>query len=92
MKNTKYRAWIGSIIKINKRQGIAPKNGPKNGIIFVTPTMTLTSSAWGVPIKVVPIKQRQPIIAESIILPEIKPINVLLIKRPASIILFAFFL
>ena len=34
---TKYRALIGSINKIRNALGIAPINGPKNGITLVTP-------------------------------------------------------
>ena len=45
-------------------------------MIFVTPMITLTSAAYGVPIIVVPIKHNKPIIMESIILPPRKPIKV----------------
>ena len=36
---------MGSFIRIMKVAGIAPMNGPKNGITLVTPTMTDTSIA-----------------------------------------------
>ena len=51
--------------------------GPKNGIIFVTPTTTLTRSADLIPIIYVPIKQITPIISESTSLPIKKPLNIL---------------
>ena len=48
--------------------GMAPKNGPKKGIMFVTPIITLTKAAYGVPKMLVPTKQIIPIIKESITL------------------------
>ena len=41
---TKVIHFIGSTKRINRALGIAPINGPKNGITFVTPTITLTSA------------------------------------------------
>jgi len=52
-KIRKYSACRGSIRRISRRHGTAPRNGPKNGMIFVTPMITLTSSAYGVPIRLV---------------------------------------
>jgi len=43
MKIRKYKLFIGSCNKIIKKDGIAPINGPKNGIIFVTPIITATN-------------------------------------------------
>lgn len=37
----KYKLCIGETIKSKKKLGIAPIKGPKNGITFVTPTITL---------------------------------------------------
>ena len=41
IKNIKYKASIGLTTNSNKVHGIAPSHGPKNGITFVTPTITL---------------------------------------------------
>ena len=60
--------------------GIAPDKDQK-GIILVTPTITLTSAAYGVCNNVVPIKHRHPMIKESTILPPINPMKVLWVKR-----------
>ena len=92
---TKYRqfsGWVTSTIRINRALGIAPRYGPKNGITFVTPTITLTSIAYGVPINVVPIKHNNPIIIESSTLPLMNPINVRCTNRADLRILFAAFL
>ena len=62
---TKYNACFGSTINTRKVLGIAPIYGPKNGITLVTPTITLTKSAYGVPIILVHMKQIIPIIMES---------------------------
>ena len=43
-KMTKIRHLVGSTIRMIKALGTAPISGPKNGMMFVTPTMTLTSS------------------------------------------------
>ena len=47
MNITNIRHFSGSTSRISNALGTAPINGPKNGITFVTPTMTLTSSAYG---------------------------------------------
>lgn len=41
-------ALTGSAINIIKIDGMAPIYGPKNGIIFVMPTITLTRTAYGI--------------------------------------------
>ena len=46
-KIKKYNALMGLIIKIIMALGTAPRYGPKNGITFVMPTMTLISNAYG---------------------------------------------
>ena len=45
MKITKYNACTGLITMIRIVLGIAPINGPKNGMILVTPMITEISSA-----------------------------------------------
>ena len=44
MKMMKYNPLIGLASKISSALGIAPIKGPKNGMMLVTPTITLTSS------------------------------------------------
>ena len=69
--------------------GIAPKNGPKNGTIFVTPTITLINTQKGIPIMLVQMKHNIPIMMESIIFPTKNPPKVLLAKRVLLIKRFA---
>ena len=45
MNMIKYSPLIGSASIMRIALGIAPIYGPKNGITFVTPTITLTSTA-----------------------------------------------
>ena len=45
MNTRKMSAFSGDSIRMMSVPGIMPNSGPKNGITFVTPTMTLTSSA-----------------------------------------------
>ena len=45
MKITKIRHLRGSTSRMIKALGIAPISGPKKGMMFVTPMITLTSSA-----------------------------------------------
>jgi hypothetical protein len=86
---TKYRHCSGLTIKIKRALGIAPSHGPKNGTILVTPMITLTKIAYGVPIMLVHAKQMIPIMIESTILPLINPPKVLWIKRTFATIWFA---
>ena len=65
MKMIKYRHCIGLTIKISNAQGTAPINGPKNGIMLVTPTMTLISIGYGIFMMLTTTKQRTPMMAES---------------------------
>ncbi|MPN30960.1 hypothetical protein SDC9_178431 [bioreactor metagenome] len=51
------------------KDGIAPKNGPKNGIILVIPIITDISIVYGILNTVKIINVKTPIIAESIIFP-----------------------
>ena len=39
----KYRHFSGLTSRIRNALGMAPRNGPKKGMILVTPTTTLTS-------------------------------------------------
>ena len=55
--------------------GMAPINGPKNGMMFVTPTTTLMSIAYGMRSAVIPTKHRMPMMRESSSLPLMKPPN-----------------
>ena len=61
-----------------KPAGIPPMNGPKKGIMFVTPTTTLISSGYGILRRLNPMKHNTAIIAESRSLPDMKPRNILL--------------
>ena len=72
-------------------EGTAPMNGPKNGMILVTPTITLINTANGSFNNDIPTKHIIPIIIESIILPLMNPPKVLLHRLPNSKISFAFF-
>ena len=51
-------------------------NGPKKGITFVTPIMTLKSIGNGIFKIVTPMKQIIPIMRESTSLPMMKPPNI----------------
>ena len=73
IKIRKYTPFIGSTKRIKIVLGIAPIKGPKNGIIFVTPTIVLISTGYGIFIIDTQIKQRIPIMRESSNLPLIKP-------------------
>ena len=68
-----FSAAIGSTMSKMIMEGIAPIKGPKNGMMFVTPTTTLMSIVIGISNIVSTTKQRMPIIAESMIFPLIKP-------------------
>ena len=46
MKITKMSACIGEAVKMMSADGIAPMKGPKNGMMFVMPTIKLTSTAY----------------------------------------------
>ena len=48
---------------------MAPINGPKNGIMLVTPIITEINKVYGILNKENTMKDNTPIIAESIILP-----------------------
>ena len=69
------RAAQGSTITRINRQGMAPMMGPKKGITLVTPTVTLTSMGYGIWKMAHRMKQSTPMMAESMILPLIKPTN-----------------
>ena len=79
IRNT--RLLIGSIIKIRKTLGTAPIIGPKYGITFVMPTITLTSSTNGSCKIVIPRKHSTPMMAESRILPTMNPRNISFASR-----------
>ena len=57
--------------------GMAPMYGPKNGMTLVTPTITLMSATYGMRSIRQHTKQIAPIMSESMILPLIKPPNIL---------------
>ena len=59
--------------------GTAPMYGPKNGMTFVTPTITLTNNIYGIFKIDNPKKHNTPIIAESMIFPIINPPNISLL-------------
>ena len=89
MKRMKIKHFPGLIRRIKNALGMAPINGPKNGMILVTPTKTLTNRGYGIFKMETPIKQRTPIIRESISLPEIKPPKILLVCRKIERAAFA---
>ena len=62
-------AFVGDTNSIIIPDGIAPINGPKNGIIFVTPIITDINKVYGILNIVNTINDNTPIIAESIIFP-----------------------
>ena len=79
----------GSTISKSNAEGIAPINGPKNGMILVIPTMQLISSVYSHPKIVMHTKHSRPMIRESMILPLINPPKVLFVKEAPSRISFA---
>ena len=89
IKISRYRPCIGSVIVTIITQGTAPISGPKNGITFVTPTITLTSSVYGIFRIQQPIKQMIPMMIESMILPIIKPPKISSIRCAVCTSIFA---
>ena len=83
MNSTKYTACTGLMTMIRMVLGTAPINGPKNGMILVTPIMTEIRSAydWSIVISPKPIRMRspakhsRPMMSESINLPVMNPPN-----------------
>ena len=67
IKNIK--AFVGDTNNIIINDGIAPINGPKNGIILVTPIITDINKVYGILNIENTTNDNTPIIAESIILP-----------------------
>ncbi len=53
MKITKIKAYTGSMINRMMALGIAPKNGPKNGMMLVMLIMTVISMAYGICVMVI---------------------------------------
>ena len=90
INNTKYKHWIGSCNNIRIADGIAPINGPKNGITLVTPTITLTKSVYGIFMRDNPMQHITPIIMESIIFPIINPPKISLLFFAICNVIFAF--
>ena len=78
------RQAIGLIMSSSKAEGTAPINGPKKGMILVTPTTTEIIIAIGMFSIVIAMKQMMPIMIESIILPLINPPKVLFDSLPSS--------
>ena len=76
---TNHNACIGDTNNIIIAAGIPPINGPKNGIILVTPIITEINNIYGI-LNIVNIKNvNTPIINESKILPPINLLNVILL-------------
>ena len=73
----KYRQCIGFSKSNSRPHGIAPINGPKNGIILVIPMITPINAGASNPMKESPAKHNNPMIAESIIFPTKNPLNIL---------------
>ena len=55
MNIKKYRPLIGSARAISMTLGTAPTYGPKNGMTFVTPTITATNRLYGIRMMTSPI-------------------------------------
>ena len=91
MNTRNHSALIGASIRMIKNDGMAPINGPKYGMTFVTPTITETSIALGMPSSDIPMKHRIPMIRESRIFPPIKPPNTWFASAARSRIQSAFF-
>ncbi len=81
------RAAMGSTMRSRMTDGIAPMKGPKNGMMFVTPTITLMSMAMGRRRIDMETKHRRPMMRESMTLPLMNPPNVSLLMCPSSKIL-----
>ena len=62
-------AFCGDINKIIKNDGTAPINGPKNGIIFVSPIIKETNIAYGILTNIKTTKVKTATIIESKIFP-----------------------
>ena len=78
------RAATGSIMRSISADGTIPIKGPKKGMMFVRPTITLMSIAIGSFSMFIIMKQIIPIMMESRILPFIKPPKVWLLSLPSS--------
>ena len=76
MKMMNGMTCFGAAISSRTALGIAPKNGPKNGITLVTPIITLISATKFIFMKDIAIKHKIPIISESRSLPDINPDSV----------------
>ena len=85
----KIRHCFGLTSRIRKADGIAPRNGPKNGMMFVTPTTTLTSGVYGRFRIEPPMKQRMPMMSESRSLPRTKPLKISSVLRVPRMTRFA---
>ena len=71
----KTRALTGCTNSRIRMPGTAPINGPKYGIMFVTPTITLINRVYGSCRIVIRMKHSTPMIAESINFPVTKLLN-----------------
>ena len=72
--SAKYTLWSGSMIKMRKMHGMAPMNGPKNGMMFVTPMMVEMSAGYGNRNRLQHTRQMMPMMSESSSLPLMKPL------------------
>ena len=75
------KACQKSTMRRMSTQGTAPMKGPKNGIMFVTPTIKLIKREYSKPKMLVPMKQRIPIISESRSFPLMKPLKMRWLSR-----------
>ncbi len=73
---TKYRASIGFSSRRMNTEGIAPMNGPKNGMTLVTPTIRLIMSANGISQILRTMYVSTPMMNESMIRPTMNPMKV----------------
>ena len=81
----------GSEMSSSSAEGIAPIKGPKNGITFVTPTITLMSTEYSSFMSFIATKHIIPMIKESSIFPLINPLRELFVFLIALSILWHIF-
>ena len=72
-KITKYTAFMGDTSRIKNVLGMAPRKGPKKGMMLVTPTMTDTRGVYGNFRMEQQMKHRIPMMRESNSFPRTKP-------------------
>ena len=82
MKIPNSTALYGLMISRMKMHGIAPRNGPNTGIIFVKPTTKAISGVYGICMIPQTMPQAMPIISESSALPKMKLFSIRMVSLP----------